>query len=609
VLAMNTHAHSRTADELLREYGIHLEDTSIGRHYTTCSRCSANRKTANRRLKCLGVTIEADKVYGGCNNCGWTFPEKKANGHDHSAGSNVLRRHTYYRDGAPAKAKVKKQDGKWYSLFYVDGNWQPRKPDGYVDVPYFQQDLNPFDQDVAGDFLYWPEGEKDTDAIAKMNLLAFTFGGVGDGLTTAVRERLPQYIEGRDVVILADDDEPGRKHARDKAAFAHGKAKSVRIVKFDGFKDVSDWAGTKKNQDVLAGFLENLADEAPLFVPDAIEQGSEGLKGAPGPSKQGNGPRLNWRSSGISVKEIRNMTFNPVSFLVPGIIPAEGATLFCSKPKKGKSWLLLDLALASAMGRYTLGDVSKKPTPGDVLYLALEDNYRRIQQRCDKLLDGPFSAEWPEGLRINLEWRRLDQGGADDIREWVSETRAKGRNVAFVGIDVFQMVRQPGDSKKPYESDYASMSAISALARVLKIAIIVVHHVRKAPSEDPMDLVSGTMGLAGAADTLLVIGRGASGGNVLHVRGRDVEEAELAIEFNKNTCKWTILGKASEVAQNDTRGKILAALRDCAPEAKTPSELTKLTGLKENTLSVSLMRMAKANEIRRPERGKYALAD
>jgi hypothetical protein len=50
----------------------------------------------------------------------------------------------------------------------------------------------------------------------------------------------------------------------------------------------------------------------------------------------------------------------------------------------------------------------------------------------------------------------------------------------------------------------------------------------------------------------------------LHARGRDIEEAELAVEFNKTTCKWTILGDASQVRRSDELGKIVAALKDAA---------------------------------------------
>jgi AAA domain-containing protein len=83
-------------------------------------------------------------------------------------------------------------------------------------------------------------------------------------------------------------------------------------------------------------------------------------------------PRYDWRKERVHMKEVRAMRFDPLKFLVPGLIPAEGVTLISSKPKVGKSWLLLDLAISATMDRYTLGDL--KATQGDVLYLALEDS-------------------------------------------------------------------------------------------------------------------------------------------------------------------------------------------------------------------------------------------
>lgn len=62
----------RTAADILDENRIALQSTALGRHYATCPRCSAQRRKANQKLKCLGVTVETDGVKFGCNHCGWT---------------------------------------------------------------------------------------------------------------------------------------------------------------------------------------------------------------------------------------------------------------------------------------------------------------------------------------------------------------------------------------------------------------------------------------------------------------------------------------------------------------------------------------------------------
>jgi hypothetical protein len=312
----------------------------------------------------------------------------------------------------------------------------------------------------------------------------------------------------------------------------------------------------------------------------------------------------------IGAAELKAMTFNPIRFLVRNLIPSEGITLLCAKPKVGKSWLLLDLALASTMNRFTLGGI--RPTQGAVLYLALEDSLRRLQSRIDKLLPG-FTGEWPATLTLATEWKRVDQGGIEDIRTWVNNTRAAGRSVAFVGIDVLKLVRPVGNkSKLAYEADYEAITGLHKLAVELGIAIIIVHHTRKADADDLIDKVSGTFGLAGAADTVLVIEK-RTGGWIFDVRGRDVTADELAAEFNKDSCRWTILGSAGEIHRSAERNTVLGIFRE-AGEPLTVELVTECLADVSPTQSPSraavkqiLSRMAKNGDLQRVERGKYSL--
>ena len=63
-----------TPQELLENLGFRLLTYLPGRYYATCPQCSAGRKVKHQRFKCVGITITTDKVFGGCNHCGWTFP-------------------------------------------------------------------------------------------------------------------------------------------------------------------------------------------------------------------------------------------------------------------------------------------------------------------------------------------------------------------------------------------------------------------------------------------------------------------------------------------------------------------------------------------------------
>ena len=138
---------------------------------------------------------------------------------------NEIRRHYYPKDDSPkvkVKIKIKRKGGPkdtwvtWYRVFSrgIPIGWQAKRPDDYVAVPYVTAALDPFDPELKDDELYWPEGERDVDSLNGLNLPAFTFGGVGDGLPDGIGH----HLKDRRLVILADNDDPGREHAEEKAA-------------------------------------------------------------------------------------------------------------------------------------------------------------------------------------------------------------------------------------------------------------------------------------------------------------------------------------------------------------------------------------------------------
>jgi hypothetical protein len=167
-------------------------------------------------------------------------------------------------------------------------------------------------------------------------------------------------------------------------------------------------------------------------------------------------------------------------------------------------------------------------------------------------------------------------------------------------------VRKPTGKQQVYESDYEALAGLTKLANEIGIAIIIVHHTRKMAADDLLETVSGSFGVSGAVDTILVMANTPSGA-VLDVRGRDVESKELAIEFNKNTCRWCIRGNASEVHISDQRARVLAALSD-APEGLAVGEIKIAAQLaSRNAADVLLHRMAKEGKVERVKRGVYSL--
>ena len=301
-----------------------------------------------------------------------------------------------------------------------------------------------------------------------------------------------------------------------------------------------------------------------------------------------------WRDHAISAAALQKQTFPPVSFVIDGIIP-EGLSILAGRPKVGKSWLALELAIAAAAKRLCLG--GRRAADGDVLYCALEDNPRRLQRRIDKIL-GAFANQWPERLTLATTWQRLDKGGVGDIEQWADSVP----NPRLVILDTLAGVR-PVRTNNGYSEDYESLAELHRLANERGLAILVLHHTRKMEAEDPIDTISGTLGLAGCADTALVIAR-SSQGTTLYVRGRDIEEAEHAVTFDKATCRWAILGAAAEVHRSDIRRSILATLEKCG-ESMTPAEVAAELDADRNTIKQRLHQMFRDGEVEKAGNGRY----
>jgi RecA-family ATPase len=299
------------------------------------------------------------------------------------------------------------------------------------------------------------------------------------------------------------------------------------------------------------------------------------------------------QSSVKSAKDLGIMTFAPIKHVVPGIF-IEGLTLFAGKPKAGKSRLLLDVAIAVATDGFTLDHIHC--AEGDVLYCALEDSERRLQSRLRKLQSG-----FPERLFYVTELQRLSAGGLEQIRDWIT-THPQAR---LVIIDTLAMVREGRKREEThYDADYAAILELRKLANDLKIAIVVVHHLRKADADDAFDTVSGTLGLTGAPDSILILRRAGQDGYTLHGKGRDLIDFDKAMTFDRDTCRWRIAGEAAEVKRSSERSAILAAIEE-ANEPIGPRDIAAETGMREGNVRRLLGKLVKEGAIGKVRRGLY----
>lgn len=96
-----------------------------------------------------------------------------------------------------------------------------------------------------------------------------------------------------------------------------------------------------------------------------------------------------------------------------------------------------------------------------------------------------------------------------------------------------------GKSESCYGNDYQDAAALKELADRCNVCLLVIHHLRKMPDEDPFNRLSGTNGLTGAADGTIILIRQKrqEGTALLTATGRDIEDVELTLEFSD--CCWS----------------------------------------------------------------------
>jgi biotin operon repressor len=315
--------------------------------------------------------------------------------------------------------------------------------------------------------------------------------------------------------------------------------------------------------------------------------------------------RLNGSTSGntipkfTSAAELLAREFKEPKWAVPNLL-AEGITIFAGKPKTGKSWAALDFAVAVAGGHSALGNIDCQQ--GEVLLLALEDNDRRLQQRLKAVLQGKSA---PSALIYATQWRRADAGGLDDLAAWLTaHPRAR-----LVIIDTLQMIRsQRSRNDGVYADDYAAVGSLKALADRFGVSFLVVHHLRKDAAGDPLESVSGTSGITGSADTILVLKREPRDAlALLYVRGRDVPEAEIAMQFDDATGKWLRLIGVDDFRLSKERRAIMKVMQDFA-EPMSPKEIAEATGKSRASIRMLLRKMRQTGDVARRDDDRYALA-
>ena len=179
-------------------------------------------------------------------------------------------------------------------------------------------------------------------------------------------------------------------------------------------------------------------------------------------------------------------------------------------------------------------------------------------------------------------------------------------NARLVIIDVLRKVTPRSDGRNSYEADYDALSSLKQLADRHSVAILAVHHTRKMLDDgDVFNEVSGSTGLTGAADAILIAKRARNTAEaVLHVTGRDVNEQEHGLAWHADSCSWSLLEEPVILStMGDTRRRILDYVKD--RPLTSPKEIALGTGIALGTVQQNVRRMVNDDQLDSDGDGQY----
>ena len=239
----------------------------------------------------------------------------------------------------------------------------------------------------------------------------------------------------------------------------------------------------------------------------------------------------------VSASELYDTVYVPRQPIVENLLYT-GTYLFAGAPKVGKSFFMAQLAYHVSSGVDLWGYPVRR---GTVLYLALEDDFGRLQQRFSRM----YGTGDNDNLYLAIYAKQLGSGLDAQLYSFFSRHPA----TRLVIIDTLQQIRNIGGEQYSYVSDYEIVKQIKRLSDKCGVCVLLVHHTRKQAADDVFDTISGTNGLLGAADGAFVLQKKkrTDYSATLDACGRDQQDQRFHLEFDRDRCIWNLTGSETEL--------------------------------------------------------------
>ena len=431
--------------------------------------------------------------------------------------------------------------------------------DGIIPTLYHQDEVKAA---IAGGEVVWlSEGEKDVDRLRSLNLAATT-NPMGAGKW---RDAYTEALQGADLVIIPDNDDPGRGHANQVAMSCYGKAARIRVLELpNGSKDVSNWLDNGGIRDEL----ERLAKEAPEWTPAASPA------------------RASFRLTKLS--DLLEEPDEDIAYLWENTLIKGGLSVLAAKPKVGKSTLARNLAHALAKGEPSF--LGRNMTgSGPVVYLALEEKRSEVRKHFERM-------GATENLPIFIHTGSAPEEAIAELRKAIIGSKA-----LLAIVDPLQRLVRIRDLND-YSSVSLALEPLMQIARDTDCHILLIHHVNKGIAREGGDNILGSTAIFGSVDCALIMKRGESYRTIESLQRYGEDLPRTVLTFDVVTGLTSSGGSLEDVEVAACGRVILELLADNEMAEKEIKE--GITDHKGGTVSKSLRLLCQEGKIQRQGLGK-----
>jgi len=295
-----------------------------------------------------------------------------------------------------------------------------------------------------------------------------------------------------------------------------------------------------------------------------------------------------------SAKELLETNFSPIQWIIPNFL-VEGLGVLGGKPKQGKSLFAINIAISITEGN---GFLNNGCQIGDVAYLSLEDSYRVFKERV-KLYDAKkhISEIASRRLRVYFDFPRMGEGGIEKLKH-ILKTNTDIRMIVIDPLVKFKPVKTNG-----YDADYKYLSILKTLGERHNVAILLVHHLKKAKTSDAIDGFSGSVGITGAADTLMLLRTYNQDLSELLMIGKNIEDRSYAMRLKDGN--WDVIGLIEEIQRSEGLQKIYDCFKENPDVIFSPGDIASCTDLKVKYVKKKLPNFLQEKKIDRVGHGQY----